>query len=104
MFAKVGMLEKAMDLPPVKDMLEKSKPILGYDILDICLKGAEQKLQETRYCQPAMFIGGLAGLEKLREERSEAVGSCIRDGRFVARRGDMGDTNMLLYSVLIISY
>ena len=73
MFAKVGMLKKAMDLPPVKDMLEKSKPILGYDILDICLKGPEQKLQETRYCQPAMFIGGLAGLEKLREERSEAV-------------------------------
>ncbi len=67
------MLEKAKDLPPVKDMLEKSKPILGYDILDICLNGPEEKLEETRYCQPAMFIGGLAGLEKLREERSEAV-------------------------------
>lgn len=72
-FAKVKMLEKAKDLPPVKDMLEKSKPILGYDILDICLNGPEEKLEETRYCQPAMFIGGLAGLEKLREERSEAV-------------------------------
>ena len=67
------MLEKVADLPPVKDMLEKSKPILGYDILDICMNGPEDKLEETRYCQPAMFIGGLAGLEKLRQEKTEAV-------------------------------
>ncbi|CAK9032009.1 unnamed protein product [Durusdinium trenchii] len=69
----VKMLEKAKDLPAVKDMLEKSKTVLGYDILDICLNGPEDKLEETRYCQPALFIGGLAGLEKLREERAEAV-------------------------------
>lgn len=67
------MMEKVKDLPPVKDMLEKSKPILGYDLLDICLNGPEEKLEETRYCQPALFIGGLAGLEKLREEKPEAV-------------------------------
>merc|ERR1712217_635206 len=51
-----------------------SKDILGYDILEICLKGPESKLEETRYCQPAMFIGGLAGVEKLRKDRPEAVG------------------------------
>jgi len=44
--------------------------------LEICLKGPEEKLEETRYCQPAMFIGGLAGIEKLREERAEAVTRC----------------------------
>merc|ERR1712137_250026 len=54
-------------------MLAKSKDILGYDILDICLKGPEEKLDETKYCQPAMFIGGLAGLEKLREEKPDRV-------------------------------
>merc|ERR1712241_1660592 len=31
---------------------------------------------ETRYCQPAMFVGGLAGIEKLQEERPEAVSRC----------------------------
>ena len=67
------MMETAKDLPPVKDMLEKSKPILGYDLLDICLNGPEAKLEETRYCQPALFIGGLAGLEKLRAEKADAV-------------------------------
>eukprot|EP00440_Ansanella_granifera_P045093 gb/GFBE01048869.1/.p1 GENE.gb/GFBE01048869.1/~~gb/GFBE01048869.1/.p1 ORF type:complete len:410 (+),score=162.47 gb/GFBE01048869.1/:1-1230(+) len=69
----VKMLEKVKDIPAVKDMLDKSKDILGYDILDICLNGPEEKLEETRYCQPAMFIGGLAGLEKLRGEKEEAV-------------------------------
>jgi len=69
----VKMMEKVMDLPAVKEMLEKSKPILGYDILDICLNGPEDKLEETRYCQPAMFIGGLAGLEKLKQDKPEAV-------------------------------
>lgn len=69
----VKMMETAKDLPPVQDMLEKSKPILGYDLLDICLNGPEEKLEETRYCQPALFIGGLAGLEKLRVEKADAV-------------------------------
>merc|ERR1712137_822564 len=54
-------------------MLAKSKDILGYDILEICLKGPESKLEETKYCQPAMFIGGLAGLEKLRTEKPDRV-------------------------------
>jgi len=69
----VKMLSGVQDLPAVKDMLEKAKGILGYDILEICLNGPEEKLEETRYCQPAMFIGGLAGLEKLRGDREEAL-------------------------------
>ena len=54
-------------------MLEKANEILGYDILKICLEGPDEKLAETRFCQPAMFIAGLAALEKLRSEREEAV-------------------------------
>jgi len=69
----VGMLKDLKDHPKVKEMLDKSKDILKYDILDICLNGPESKLEETKYCQPAMFIGGLAGLEKLRGDREEAV-------------------------------
>lgn len=69
----VKMLNSVKDLPEVKDMLEKAKPILGYDLLELCLNGPEEKLAETRYCQPAMFVGGLAGVAKLRSEREEAV-------------------------------
>ncbi|CAK0861132.1 unnamed protein product [Prorocentrum cordatum] len=67
---------KVKDMPKVKDMLQKSKEILGWDVLELCLNGPEEKLEETRYCQPAMFIGGLAGVEKLRAERAEAVDRC----------------------------
>lgn len=72
----VGMMKEVKDIPAVKDMLEKAAPILGYDILDICLAGPEAKLEETRYCQPALFIGALAGIEKLRAEKPEAVTGC----------------------------
>mmetsp|Transcript_39494 Transcript_39494/g.105980 ORF Transcript_39494/g.105980 Transcript_39494/m.105980 type:complete len:408 (+) Transcript_39494:54-1277(+) len=72
----VKMLAEVKDMPKVKDMLQKSKEILGWDVLELCLNGPEEKLEETRYCQPAMFIGGLAGVEKLRAERAEAVDRC----------------------------
>ena len=54
----VKMLEKVQDLPPVKDMLEKAKPILGYDILDLCLNGPEEKLEERpcSYVVPIKFL------------------------------------------------
>merc|ERR1719414_2134787 len=57
-------------------MMAKSKDILGYDILELCLNGPEEKLEETRYCQPASFIGGLAGVEKLRADNPSAVDQC----------------------------
>lgn len=69
----VKMLDGVKDLPAVKDMLDKAKDILGYDVLDLCLTGPEEKLEETRFCQPAMFIGGMAGLEKLRSEKPDAA-------------------------------
>jgi [acyl-carrier-protein] S-malonyltransferase len=69
----VGMLKELKDNPKVKEMLDKSKDILGWDVLDVCLNGPESKLEETKYCQPAMFIGGLAGLEKLKSEKEDTV-------------------------------
>jgi len=67
----VGMLKEMKDDPAVKDMLEKSKDILGWDVLDLCLNGPEEKLEQTNFTQPAMFIGGLAGLEKLKKEKPD---------------------------------
>merc|ERR1712232_1340094 len=53
-------------------MLSKAEGVLGYDLLQVCLDGPDTKLEETRFCQPAMFVAGLAGIEKLRAEREEA--------------------------------
>lgn len=69
----VKMLADIKDTPAVADMLAKAKDILGFDLLELCLNGPESQLEETKYCQPAMFVGGLAGLEKLRREKPEAA-------------------------------
>mmetsp|Transcript_21184 Transcript_21184/g.59912 ORF Transcript_21184/g.59912 Transcript_21184/m.59912 type:complete len:539 (-) Transcript_21184:85-1701(-) len=69
----VKMMSGLKDNPAVKAMLKKADDILGYDVLALCLSGPESKLEETATCQPAMFIAGMAGLEKLRGEKEEAV-------------------------------
>jgi len=69
----VKMMTSVQDIPAVKEMLAKAKVILGWDVLELCLTGPESKLEETKFCQPAMFIAGMAGVEKLRGERKEAV-------------------------------
>eukprot|EP00913_Durusdinium_trenchii_P022372 g21017.t1 len=52
-------------------MLSSAKDILGYDLLELCLQGPEAKLEETRYCQPAMFVAGLAAVEQLKSDKSD---------------------------------
>eukprot|EP00411_Alexandrium_monilatum_P022757 CAMPEP_0175201128 /NCGR_PEP_ID=MMETSP0093-20121207/9884_1 /TAXON_ID=311494 /ORGANISM="Alexandrium monilatum, Strain CCMP3105" /LENGTH=538 /DNA_ID=CAMNT_0016494145 /DNA_START=55 /DNA_END=1671 /DNA_ORIENTATION=- len=69
----VKMMSGVKDIPAVKDMLAKANAILGFDVLQLCIDGPEAKLEETAKCQPAMFIAGLAGVEKLRREKEEAV-------------------------------
>merc|ERR1712039_915138 len=73
---KMLSLPGVLDLPAVKKMLDEAKDILGYDILDICTNGPETKLEQTKYCQPAMYIGGLAGMEKLRADKPDRVSRC----------------------------
>jgi len=69
----VKMMATVKDLPKVQDMLKIAQGILGYNVLELCMNGPESKLEETKYCQPAMFVANMAGLEKLRGEREEAV-------------------------------
>ena len=69
----VKMLDGVKDVPEVKEMLSKADSILGYDLLNMCLTGPEEKLAETKYCQPAMFVGGLAGVCKLKSQNLDAA-------------------------------
>lgn len=79
------MLSTVKDIPKVQDMISKAKTILGWDVLELCLGGPEAKLEETKYCQPAMFVAGLAGVEKLRGEREEADAQPGFGGSFARR-------------------
>jgi [acyl-carrier-protein] S-malonyltransferase len=85
----VGMVKSAKDLPAVKDMLEKAKSILGFDVLDVCINGPAAKLDQSKFCQPAMLVAGLAAVEKMRGEKPEAVSRCqavagTYDGEYTA--------------------
>jgi [acyl-carrier-protein] S-malonyltransferase len=42
--------------------------ILGYDLSRIAFEGPEEELTQTKNCQPALFVHGLACLAALREE------------------------------------
>ncbi|CAE7504337.1 MCAT [Symbiodinium sp. KB8] len=72
----VGMLQKQKDLPAVKAMLAKAKEVLGYDLAEILQNGPEDKLAETKYCQPAMYIAGMAAFEQLKLEEEDKVSRC----------------------------
>lgn len=57
-------------------MLSIAKSILGYDILALCLNGPKDQLDDTAYAQPALFLAGLAAVEKLRSQDPGTVNHC----------------------------
>eukprot|EP00933_Yihiella_yeosuensis_P081459 TRINITY_DN95074_c0_g1_i1.p1 TRINITY_DN95074_c0_g1~~TRINITY_DN95074_c0_g1_i1.p1 ORF type:complete len:527 (-),score=106.54 TRINITY_DN95074_c0_g1_i1:32-1612(-) len=72
----VGMMESLKDIPAVQDMLNTASKVLGYDLADVMSNGPEDKLAQTKFCQPAMYIASLAALEKLRIDEPEKVSRC----------------------------
>mmetsp|Transcript_60567 Transcript_60567/g.177634 ORF Transcript_60567/g.177634 Transcript_60567/m.177634 type:complete len:493 (-) Transcript_60567:69-1547(-) len=69
----VRMLESAQGIPAVQAMLAEAQDILGYDLLKVCLEGPAEKLADTLYCQPVMYVAGLAALEQLRLEKPDVA-------------------------------
>ncbi|KAK9830038.1 hypothetical protein WJX72_009330 [[Myrmecia] bisecta] len=69
----VGMLQESKDIPAVKDMLARAQAVLGYDLLALSLEGPKAKLDDTVYAQPALFVAGLAAVERLRQDNAAAV-------------------------------
>jgi [acyl-carrier-protein] S-malonyltransferase len=57
----VGMgADVASAYPAAAALFSEAKSILGYDLLALCTEGPEDKLRETRYSQPAIFVTNLA--------------------------------------------
>jgi len=73
----VGMLAAVSHLPAVQAMLAEARSVLGYDLLAKCVAGPAAALDATEIAQPALFIAGLAAVERVRAERGEAaVAAC----------------------------
>jgi [acyl-carrier-protein] S-malonyltransferase len=73
----VGMgAQLAASLPAAQSMFDQAAEILGYDLLELCAHGPEEKLNSTVYSQPALFVCSLAALEKLKQDSPEVVADC----------------------------
>lgn len=51
--------------PQAADLFAKANSILGYSLSDIAWNGPESELTQTRHCQPALYVHGLACLAAL---------------------------------------
>ncbi|MGE9294762.1 MAG: ACP S-malonyltransferase [Puniceicoccales bacterium] len=50
-----------------KAIFEQANDVLGWDLKGACFDGPESTLTETRVCQPALYVHGIAIFEALRE-------------------------------------
>lgn len=55
-------------------LYERAAHVLGWDLAKLSFEGPESELTETKVCQPALFVHGLATLAALREKKKLPVG------------------------------
>jgi len=72
----IGMGKTTLHNSNAKALFTKAQEILGYDLLDLCLNGPQEKLEMTIYSQVAIFVCSLAELEVLKEIAPELVQEC----------------------------
>lgn len=65
---KVGMGKSLHDgSAAVRALYEEANQVLGWDLRKISFEGPDGELTQTKVCQPALFVHGLAVLAALRE-------------------------------------
>lgn len=58
---KVGMGSDLYEsFPGIKDLYKKASDILEFDIADVSFNGPEEKLKQTQYTQPALYVHSYA--------------------------------------------
>lgn len=89
----VGMCKNLMKFPGARDIFALANDVLKYDLLKLCLEGPKQKLDRTEYCQPAIVVSSLAALERLKEERPDAIDNCVATAGF-----SLGEITALIFA------
>ncbi|XP_053320424.1 malonyl-CoA-acyl carrier protein transacylase, mitochondrial [Spea bombifrons] len=74
---QVGMARGLLKYPNVRTMFSAAHKVLGYDLLELCLRGPEEVLSKTVHCQPAVFVTSLAATEKLSHDDPAAIDNCV---------------------------
>ncbi len=55
--------------PQARALYDTASEVLGYDLIALSQEGPEDKLNATEFCQPALFVVGMAAAEVLLSER-----------------------------------
>ena len=53
--------------PAARALYAEANTVLGWDLAKVCFEGPDAELTQTKICQPALFVHGLALLAGLRE-------------------------------------
>ena len=84
----VGMgRDLAQKYPVAADLFARADTILGRPLSRIAFEGPEEELTQTKNCQPALFVHGLACLAALRQEAGDfpiAAAAGLSLGEFTA--------------------
>lgn len=51
-----------------RERFDQADAILGWSLTDVCFNGPEDKLTETRICQPALYVHGIAAVAAMEEQ------------------------------------
>lgn len=81
----VGMLKDVYEqFEPAKKLIDRADELLAYKLSDICFSGPVEKLKETRYTQPAIFLHSAVNyfLTKELQEFTAVAGHSV--GEFAA--------------------
>ncbi|GAA5508123.1 ACP S-malonyltransferase [Novipirellula caenicola] len=57
--------------PQARALYDTASEVLGYDLIALSQEGPEDKLNATEFCQPALFVVGMAAAEVVLSERPE---------------------------------
>jgi [acyl-carrier-protein] S-malonyltransferase len=70
---QVGMGKEAAAFPAARELFDRASSILGYDLYVQCTEGPESRLNATDVCQPALYVAGLAALERLKATKPDVL-------------------------------
>ncbi|XP_043823226.1 malonyl-CoA-acyl carrier protein transacylase, mitochondrial [Dromiciops gliroides] len=78
----VGMGRALLRYPGARALYEAAGRVLGYDLLELSLRGPREELERTVHCQPALYVVSLAALEALRHRQPEVIETCVAAAGF----------------------
>jgi len=70
---KVGMANKLLEDSTAKALFTVASKILGYNLVELLKNGPQDKLDQTLYSQPAIFVTSLAAMEKAKKEKKDML-------------------------------